>query len=302
MIDLAGILVPAATPFEEATGDVDREGFRDNLRRGCGHPVRGFVVGGSTGEAVLLDEDEHQALLEVARAELPTDRLLVAGTGAESTRATLRRCRDAAARGADAVLVQPPAFYRGAMNEARLRAHYEAVAEASPVPVILYQVPLRFSTLALGTGLVAALAAHDNIAGMKDSRGDLDLVDEVLGATPEDFQLLVGTGARLHSSLRRGAVGGILGVANVAPALAAGIVTAVRAGDEPEAERLQARLAPLHDGVVGALGVGGVKAAMDLLGLRGGRPRPPLGPLEAEGRNEVRRLLEAAALLPVAAA
>jgi dihydrodipicolinate synthase/N-acetylneuraminate lyase len=296
VISLAGVLVPAATPFDPVTGEVDPVALRSNLRGWLAHPVRGIVLGGSTGEAVFLDEDELLLLLESARDVVPGDRLLVAGTGAESTRATIRRTREAAERGVDAVLVQPPAFYRSAMSDDRLLAHYRAVADASPVPVIVYQVPLRFSTLEFGTGLVAELARHGNVAGMKDSRGDLALVGEIADATPDDFQLLVGTGARLYAALQVGAVGGILGVANLAPAQTAGIVAAAAREEGPLAGRLQEVVAPLHDGIVGALGVPGVKKGLDLLGMHGGAPRPPLAPLPQAGEARVRTLLEVAGL------
>lgn len=296
MISLGGVLLPAATPFDPVTGEVDPVAFRANLRTWLAHPLRGVVVGGSTGEAVLLDEDERLLLLEAARGVVPGDRLLVAGTGAESTRATIRLTRAAAERGADAVLVQPPAFYRGAMSDDRLLVHYRAVADASPVPVIVYQVPLRFSTLELGTGLVGELARHGNVAGIKDSRGDLALVGDLANATPPDFQILVGTGAKLYAALQVGAVGGILGVANLVPGACAGIVEAASREEGRMAGRLQERVAPLHNGIVGALGVSGVKKALDLLGMHGGDPRPPLAPLPASGEAAVRALLEEADL------
>lgn len=291
--DLGGVLIPAATPFDPVTGEVDVVGLRGNLRDGLSHPVRGIVIGGSTGEAVLLDEAERAACLEAARGVVPADRLLVAGTGAESTRATIRLSASAAREGADAVLVQPPAYYRGQMTPAALRDHYRAVADAAPIPVIVYQVPLRFSTLDLPSGLVAELAEHPNIVGIKDSRGDLDRLGELLDHVPRAFQVLVGNGAKLYASLELGAVGGILGVANLAPAESAGIVAAQAAGDGPRAGRLQERVGPLHNGVVSAYGVPGVKHAMDLLGLKGGSPRPPLRPLAAKDAGKVESLMAA---------
>ncbi len=297
MISLRGVFVPAATPFDPVTGEVDVVAFRSNLRGWLRHPVRGIVVGGSTGEAVFLDDDERRHLLEAARGAIPEDRLLVAGTGAESTRSTIRRTREAAELGADAVLVQPPAFYREAMTADRLRDHYRALADASPVPVILYQVPLRFSTVEFETGLVGELARHENVVGIKDSRGKLELIGEIARAAPSDFQILVGTGARLFAALQVGAVGGILGVANLVPGETAAIVDAVERGDAGEAGRVQEIVAPLHDGIVGGLGVAGVKAGMDLLGMRGGRPRPPLTPLGEAGRERVRTLLDEAGVL-----
>jgi 4-hydroxy-2-oxoglutarate aldolase len=295
-VDLSGVLVPCTTPFDPVTGEVDLVGFRANVRSFLAHPVRGIVVGGSTGEAVLLEEDERMVLLKGARDLVPDDRLVVAGTGAESTRTTIRRCRASAGTGADAVLVQPPAFYRGAMTDAALLEHYRAVAAASPIPVILYQVPLRMSTLEFSTNLVADLAKIDNVVGIKDSRGSLELVAELVDRTPDTFQVLVGSGAVLYGSLEVGAVGGILAVANLAPGPAAAIHTAHRAGDSVEAGRIQEAVAPMHAEIVAAMGVPGVKAGLDLLGLRGGDPRLPLRPLSDRDRESVASVLDHAGL------
>ena len=295
-VDLSGVLVPCTTPFDPVTGEVDLVGFRTNVRSFLDHPIRGIVVGGSTGEAVLLEEDERMVLLEGARDLVPEDCLVVAGTGAESTRSTIRRCKESAGTGADAVLVQPPAFYRGAMTDAALLEHYRAVAAASPIPVILYQVPLRMSTLEFSTNLVADLAKIDNVVGIKDSRGSLELVAELVDRTPDTFQVLVGSGAVLYGSLEVGAVGGILAVANLAPGPAAAIHTAHRAGDSAEAGRLQEVVAPMHAEIVAAMGVPGVKAGLDLLGLGGGDPRLPLRPLSDRDRESVASVLDHAGL------
>ena len=295
-LDLSGVLIPCTTPFDPITGDVDLVGFRANVRSFMAHPVRGIVVGGSTGEAVLLDEDERVLLLEGARDLVPDDRLVIAGTGAESTRTTIRRCEVSAGKGADAVLVQPPAFYRGAMTDAALLDHYRAVAAASPIPVILYQVPLRMSTLEFSTNLVAGLATIANVVGIKDSRGSLELVGELVDRTPDAFQVLVGSGAALYGGLELGAVGGILGVANLAPGPAAAIHAAHKAGDSAEAGRIQEAVAPVHTEIVAAMGVPGVKVGLDLLGLRGGDPRLPLRPLPDGKREDVASVLDRAGL------
>jgi len=293
-VDLAGVLVPCTTPFDPVTGDVDLVGFRANVRSFLAHSVRGIVVGGSTGEAVLLDEDERMVLLQGARDLVPDDRLVVAGTGAESTRTTIRRCEESAGMGADAVLVQPPAFYRGAMTDAALLEHYRAVAAASPIPVILYQVPLRMSTLEFSSSLVVDLAKIANVVGIKDSRGSLELVAEWVDRTPDTFQVLVGSGAILYGGLEVGAVGGVLAVANLAPGPASAIHAAHRSGDSAEAGRMQELVAPVHVEIVAGMGVPGVKAGLDLLGLRGGDPRPPLRPLPDRDRDNVAEVLAAA--------
>ena len=290
-------MIPAATPFDPVTGEMDVVALRDNVRKWLEHPVRGFVIGGSTGEAVLLDEDERCAQWKAVRELVPSDQLVVAGTGYESLRTTIRVSKKAADLGCDALLVQPPAFYKGAMSDEIVRDHFVALADASEIPVIVYQVPLRFSTLNFDTGLVAELSKHQNIVGIKDSRGKLDLVGELVTQCHDDFQVLVGSGAALYAALEIGAVGGILGVANLAPGESAAIHSRFVDGDHEGAGALQERVSPVHNGIIGGMGVPGVKYALDVLGYKGGRPRPPLRPLGDEGQATVRQLLSEADLL-----
>ena len=296
-IDLSGVFVPATSPFDPVTGEIDPVGMRGNVRAWIEQGITGILVAGSTGESVFLDESERIHLTEACRGAMPDDAPLLVGTGLESARATLRLTRAAADAGASAVLVQPPAFFKGAMTPEVLRDHYRALADAAPVPVILYQVPLRLSTLELPTGLVAELSSHPNIVGIKDSRGNLELLGDLVEQTQDDFQVLVGSGALLYGALVTGAVGGILAVAAMAPAESAEIYHTFVAGRSAAAGSLQERVAPVHNAVVGGMGVPGVKAAMDLLGLRGGWPRPPLRPLPESRMEELRQVLGAADLL-----
>ena len=297
MIDLSGVFVPAVTPFQKESGDLDIPAFKANLQAWCQQPIQGIVIAGTTGEAVLLDEDERLALVAAGREVLPSDILLTVGTGVESTRATIRLSKMAAEAGAEAVLVQPPAYYKGAMTPEALREHYNAVADASPIPVIVYQAPLRMSTLDFPTGLVAELSTHENIVGIKDSRGKLDLMGEVVEQCQPGFQLLAGSGALLYPALEIGAVGGIVAVANLAPGPTGGIYQAFKAGRSSEAGRLQQQVGPIHNEIVGAIGVPGVKAALDLLGFVGGDPRPPIRPLSEKGRDEVKGVLNRGGLM-----
>jgi 4-hydroxy-2-oxoglutarate aldolase len=296
-LSFRGTFLPVTTPFDPVTGDVDVVAFRANLRHWFRSPIRGVLIAGTTGESVLLDSGERRALIEAAADTVPDEGLVIAGTGAESTRGTIELSRQAAAAGADAVLVQPPAFFKGAMTPEALARHYRAVADVSPVPVLVYQVPLRMSTVELGTGLVEELSKHPNIVGIKDSRGQLDLIGELVQHTQDDFQVLVGSGALLYAALETGAVGGIVAVGLLATAQAADISVAWAEGRLEEAGRLQETIAPVHQQVVAAIGVPGVKAGLDLLGLRGGAPRAPLSRASDAKIEEVRAILEAAELL-----
>jgi 4-hydroxy-2-oxoglutarate aldolase len=299
-LDLAGTFLPVTTPFDPVTGDVDIVAFRANLRHWFESPIRGVLIGGSTGESVFLDDAERQVLLAAAADVVPQGALIIAGTGVESTRGTIELSRRAAAAGADAVLVQPPAFFKGAMTPEALARHYKAVADASPVPVLVYQVPLRLSTLDLPTGLIEELSHHPNIVGIKDSRGKLELVGELVQHSSDGFQVLVGSGALLYGALETGAVGGIVAVGLLATAEAAEISVAYAEGRAADAGRIQERIAPVHQKIVGEMGVPGVKAALDLLGLHGGEPRPPLSKASDAKVAQIREILAAAELAPVA--
>lgn len=293
---LAGILAPVTTPFAPRTGEVDRDAFQANVRAHLQAGLDGVVVAGSNGEAPLLDEEERYRLVEAARAVVPGDRWLLAGTGAESTRASVRLARGAAERGADAVLVVAPHYFgAAAMTAEALVTHYRRIADESPVPVVLYNIP-KYMHYSLAPQLVTELAAHENVAGIKDSSGDIALVSTYLGARSARFAVLLGSAQLLSEGVGMGADGGILAVSMFAPALVLSLFDAAKRRD-PATAALQARLAPLGRDIVGAMGVPGVKAALDLVGLHGGDPRMPLLPLGPEARAHVRTLLHEAGVL-----
>ena len=298
---LNGVLAPAATPFA-ATGDVDAAACMANARAHLAAGLAGIVVTGSSGEAPLLSEEERLVVVDAARAVVPEDRWLIAGIGAESTRLTIARARSAAQRGADLVLVVSPHYYgAGVLSAEALRAHYLRVADASPVPVLLYNIP-KFAHLVLEPALVRQLAQHDNIVGMKDSAGDLDRLDGYLDAQGDDFAVLTGHAPTLSRAIAMGARGAILAVSLFAPALALDVLRLTMELGEQAAEDAQARLTPLGRDVAGTMGPAGIKAAMDLVGLAGGDPRPPLLPLDPAARMRVAAALAEAGVATPAAA
>ncbi|HVB30977.1 MAG TPA: dihydrodipicolinate synthase family protein [Gemmatimonadaceae bacterium] len=287
---LKGILAPVVSTFDRASGELDLDAFSANVRAHLAAGLHGIVVAGSTGEAVLLDETERGRLVEAARAVTPRDRLLLAGAGAESTRVTLQRARQAAAAGADAVLVVSPHYYTAAMTADALLGHFRRVADESPIPVVLYNIP-KYVGFTISPSIVTELASHRNIIGIKDSSGDRDLMSVYINAQRRDFAVLTGSGAQLHAALGAGAVGGILAVALFAPELSLAVYERTLARDDAAAAAAQARLALLASTIVGSLGVAGVKAAMDAVGLHGGPVRSPLRPLSAPDAAKVRELL-----------
>lgn len=296
-VKLEGTFLPVTTPFDPVTGDVDYAAFGANLCRWFDSPIRGILIAGSTGESVFLDEGERSKLIEEARAVVPDEALVIAGTGSEATRHTIQLTQQAADAGADAVLVSPPAYFKGAMTQETLISHYGAVADASPVPVLIYQVPLRLSTIEFSTGLVATLSGHPNIIGIKDSRGEIGLLVELVEQSVDGFQVLTGNGSVLYPALGIGAVGGIVAVGLMAADQAANISVAFREGRLKEAERLQEQIASVNQSIVAGMGVPGIKAALDLLGFSGGGPRPPLTPVSELRIEEVKGILETADLL-----
>lgn len=291
-LPLTGVLAPMVTPFD-AAGDVDPAAAAALARAHLAAGLHGVLVAGSSGEAALLDDDERVRLVAAVRDVVPATRWLLAGVGSESTRQTVRRARQAADAGADAVLVVAPHYYGRRMTDAALAAHFAQVADASPVPVLLYNIPV-YAHLTLSPTLVARLAAHPNVHGMKDSAGDLDALAGYLAARGPTFRVLTGHAGTFRQALALGVDGGILAASLFAPALALGVYDAARSGDAVQSEALQARLAPLAREIVAALGPAGLKAAMALVGLDAGVPRAPLLPLDAAERAHVRATLAAA--------
>lgn len=288
---VAGILAPVTTPFEPATGEIALEPAVENARRLLAEGLDGLVAAGSTGEAPLLDADEQRRLVAALRAVVPSGRCLLAGTGAESTREAIALSRGAAAEGADAVLVRPPGYYGTAHSANSLVAHYRSIADASPVPVLVYNVP-KYTHTAIAPDLLGRLAGHANIIGVKDSSGDPKNLAAYRQMVPA-WSVLVGSGSLLLTGFESGCEGGIVGVSCFAARLAVELQTAFRAGDRPRAAELQARLATLDKEIVGRLGPAGIKAAMDAAGMYGGPVRAPLAPLSAADRERIGQLLAA---------
>jgi len=293
---LEGVFLPVTTPFDRATGEIAPISFRDNLRAWLDTGVHGFVVAGSTGEAPLLDEGEVVQLVEWARDIVPAENTLIAGTGAESTRATVRAARAVADVGADAVLVRSPSYYRARMDADTVRRHFEDVADSVPIPVILYNVP-QFVPVDITPGLFAELGSHPNVAGIKDSTGDLKVIGALLDAAPADCQVLVGAGSKLYAALEMGAAGGIVAVGCIAPRVTLQVYEQFRADELGPAGAAQSKISSPHTKIVCDMGVAGVKYALDLVGYAGGDPRLPLRPLSEKGQREVREELKRAGLL-----
>ena len=276
-MQLRGIFPPMATPFTDDGAALDLEALKINVGRWMATGLSGIVVLGSNGEAAFVDDDEAERLVAEVRLLVPRGRLLIAGTGREATRATIAACRRAAAAGADAALVRAPGFFKTQMTAEALQRHYVAVADACPIPVILYNFAAVFG-VNLPTETIARLAEHPNVVGLKESGGDVAQVADQVSSTPEAFDVVVGAAPALYPSLCVGASGGVVAVANVVPEVCVRVYELAAAGRHEDARAWQRALTPLARAVTAAHGVAGLKAAMTLAGYRGGHPRAPLAP------------------------
>ena len=290
-----GIFPPLTTPFG-ADGSLSLDGLRANVSKYNATHISGYVATGSTGEAVMLTSDEtEQVWAAVGEAAAP-GKILIAGTGAESTVETIEHTNRAAEMGYHAALVKTPHYYKPQLTEDALANYFFRVADAAKIPILLYSIP-QFTGIALEAPLVCRLAAHANIAGIKESSGNVHRVAEIIHMAPPDFQTLVGSAGTFNASLAVGTVAGILGLACALPEPCVQLYTAASTGNSERARDLQHQLLEAATVIVGYLGVPGVKYALDQLGYYGGQPRLPLLPLTDAQKKEVDAILAGLASL-----
>jgi 4-hydroxy-2-oxoglutarate aldolase len=291
---LSGILPALVTPFQK--GKLSLSGLKSNIKKLNRFDFTGYVVLGSTGEGILMDEREGLQAIETVRAAAAPGKIVIAGTGSESSSGTIEFSNKAAQAGADYSLVVTPFYYKAQMTAAALEAYYREVAEKSKIPIILYTVP-KFTGLELPLQTIAAMATHPNVIGLKDSSGNVSAISETLKACPPEFCVFQGHGSILFSALLLGVKGGILALSNMAPAETVEIYKLFQAGDYEKAREMQFRLLPVNQKIVGGYGVPGIKCAVDMLGYSGGDPRPPLRPVNQEARDAIRQILKNGGLL-----
>src|SRR3954465_3661982 len=279
------VFPPMPTPFRD--GDVDTSAIAFNVGKWMHAGLGGIVPLGTTGESGLLDDRESDQVLAAVRESVPGDRVLIAGTGRESTRATIAATRGAAALGADAALIRTPSFFKTMSTPALLVRHYTAVADASPIPILLYNFP-NATGVAFSADSASRLAEHKNIVGMKESGTDAAQFAQFVDIAPPSFAMLAGTGTVFYPDLCLGAIGGILAIAAVAPEICLRLLRAVQQDRHQDARQLQKRMAPLARLVTSGFGVPGLKAALDLAGYKGGTPRAPLAPATPEAQEHIR--------------
>jgi len=295
MRNLSGIFPPITTPFAE-NGDLLIDSFSENLSKWASSRLAGVTVLGSNGESPYLSDDEKLLLVREVRQHLGPDKTLIAGAGRESTRLCIDFIGKIANLGVDYALVGTPCYFKPRMGDEELFAHYSRIADASPIPILIYNVP-QFTGINTSAGLIAKLARHENIAGIKESSANLALQADIRRQTNDRFQILVGSAPTLLPSLIQGACGGVVAIACALPELIVDLYEAFYRGDWKHAATLQERISPPAAAVTTLFGVPGLKAALDLMGYFGGWPRLPLLPLDAAKRANLKSIFQAASLL-----
>jgi 4-hydroxy-2-oxoglutarate aldolase len=288
-MDFSGVFPALTTPFAE-DGSVSLADLKHNIHRYNATGLAGYVVIGSTGESVLLKQQEVESILVTVKEAAAKGKKLIAGTGAESTAETIERTRRAAALGYDAALVKTPYYYKPSYKPEVFITHYRRVADDSPIPILLYSVP-QFTGVALESPEVVLLAEHSNIIGIKESSGNVQRIAEMIAGTPSAFQMLVGAAPTVYPSLVMGARGAILALASALPEQCVGLFELVRQGHHEKARELQSLLARASKLILSDCGIAGLKHAMHQRGYRGGLPRPPLLPLHQEQKKHLNDFL-----------
>lgn len=293
---LRGIFPPLTTPLSD-NGDVDLKRLRKNVERYNQTKLSGYVMNGSTGESVLLGWDEVEKLWATAREAADSDKVMVAGTGSESTAETIRNTKRAAALGFQAALVRTPSYYKPFMTFEAETTHFFRVADASPIPVLIYSVPI-FTNYTVEAPLVAKLATHPNIVGIKESSGNVQRMKDIVTATPKGFNAMTGSALTLSEALDAGAAGAILAIACVVPDACVDLYEASRRGETERVEQIKKQAIAPAAALVTKFGIAGLKWAMDRVGYYGGAPRAPLLPVNESAKVELDAIL--ASLRPTA--
>lgn len=296
MLKLDGIFPPLPTSFDSSE-NLALDKMRENIKKLREYKLSGFLVLGSNGELVNLNEKEKFAVYDMARDAIPSNKLMIAGTGGQSTRETIALTKSAANAGTDAVLVLNPSYYRGLMSTASLVSHYFSVAETSPVPVIIYNMPAS-SGLDMNADTIVEIARHPNIIGMKDSGGNMVKMGDIKFRVRPEFQILAGSAGFLLPAMSVGAIGGILALANIAPIQCIGIYEAFLNGDLNKARKIQLEMIPVNSAVTSKWGIPALKEAMDHLGFYGGPTRKPILPVTPDVSSQLLNLLNTYNIIP----
>lgn len=282
---LEGIFPPVTTPFDD-NGCIEHNYLSENIERWNETEISGYLILGSNGESVFLNEEDKLEIINTARKAIPSSKKMLVGTGLESTKGTIEFTRKVADCGADVAVVITPHFFKNDMSHEALLKHYLIIADNAPIPVLLYNVP-PFTGLNLEAKTTAVLSSHENIIGIKDSSGNIEQLSEIINLTGDkEFSVLTGSSIVLYPSLCIGTTGGIMAIACVLPERCSDIIKLYKDGNHTEAKALQMRLIEPTIAVTSRYGIPGLKAAMGLFGYHGEKSRLPLLPItDAEIKN-----------------
>ncbi len=289
-----GIFSPLATPFVD--DKISPEKFRENIQKYNSLDLAGYVILGTSGESPLLSVEESEKLVQAGKEAASPGKKIIVGTGLESTKMTLEFTNRMADLDIDAAMIRTPSYFKSRMNREALKKHFLFLADQSKVPVLIYNNP-RVLGVSVDSELLIELSKHPNIAGIKDSSGDLSFLAETIPHIDPPFSFLIGAGGVFLPGLRLGASGGILAIADVAPAQCVELYNLYLEGKMDDALKLQFDLAPLSRAVAQTFGVPGLKYSLDMVGYYGGPCRLPLLPLDDESKKEIKAVLSKLGLL-----
>ena len=285
---LQGVFAALTTPFENDKISIHH--FRENIKKYNNFGLAGYIIGGSSGEAAYLTDEESEILVKEALESCAPDKKIIVGTARESTASTIAFTKRMVTPGIEAALIRTPSYFKAAMTGEALKKHYYAIADEVQIPVIPYHIPL-VTGLSIDQKLVIELSEHPNIIGIKDSSGNLPFLGEVIPELPPDFSYLLGAGSVFLFGLSLGASGGILRLADVIPEQCVALYNYFLDGEWEQVSKLQRDIIPLNNAIIQRYGIAGTKYAMDLLGLYGGPPRNPILPLDTDDKKGIEKIL-----------
>jgi 4-hydroxy-2-oxoglutarate aldolase len=283
---LSGVFVPAITPF--TNDEVQFDKLEKNIKKLNDTPIKGYLALGSNGENKSLTYGEKLKVLEVFTNN-KADKIVMAGTGCESTKETINFSKDAAKLGADFVSVLTPSYFAKQMKDDILIDYYIEIADNSVVPVLIYNAPGFAGGVKVSPKAVGKLAVHENIVGMKDSSADGIMGYLAASRQMKNFHVIAGSANFFLTGLMCGATGGILSIANAFPEICCDLYDCFVKGEIEKAIEIHFKVFKLNSKVSGSGGVSAVKAASTLAGFYGGEPRKPLKsltPAQVEGMEK----------------
>lgn len=294
---LQGIIAPISTPFID--GEVAYDQLTHNIRRYAKTRLSGLFALGSNGENPALEEQERLKVFETIMKSRSPEQTIIAGTSFESTQSAIRFARILVGMGADYISVLTPSYYKKALSDEAQIGHFQRIADALSVPILIYNVP-GHTGVTLSPKVVESLSQHPNIAAMKDVAPGM--FSHYLQYASDNFSIIAGTIDSLLPALMIGAVGGVVSLANAFPEACCELYKLFKSGELPQAKDIYRRLLRLNQSISGAYAVAGVKAAMDLNGYFGGDPRLPLLPLSREQKQRLAEVVNKSGVLAISEA